>query len=95
MNVTCVHPAGIATRIAENGRAGAATKVEDRARARERFAQVAVIPPGEAARVIVQGILAGKDRVLIGKLAYGFDYLQRLFPVRAGKIISAWISRRA
>ena len=94
VKVTCVHPAGIATRIAANGRAGAATKSEDQAHARERFAQVAVIPPQEAARVIVQGVFADKDRVLIGKLAYGFDYLQRLFPVRASKIISAWINKR-
>src|SRR5215813_2878604 len=67
VKVTCVHPAGIATRIAESARAAAATRAEDQALAREHFAKVAVIAPAEAARVIVKGITDDRDRVLIGK----------------------------
>src|SRR5262249_40358426 len=95
VKVTCVHPAGVATRIAENARAGAATSVTDQALARERFAQLAIITPQEAARVIVKGIVAGQDRVLIGKDAYRIDFLQRLFPARASAMLSAWMQKRS
>ncbi len=94
VKVTCVHPAGIATRIAETARAGAATRVEEHAQARERFAKVATIPPEEAARVIVRGILADKNRVLIGKDAYRIDFLQRLMPARANAMLSSWLQKR-
>jgi NAD(P)-dependent dehydrogenase (short-subunit alcohol dehydrogenase family) len=94
VRVTCVHPAGIATRIAENARAGAATRPEEHAPVRARFAQVATIPTEEAARVIVQGILGNKDRVLIGKDAYRIDFLQRLMPARANTMLSAWLQKR-
>lgn len=94
IRVTCVHPAGVATRIAENARPGAATRVEEHAPIRERFAQVATIPPLQAARVIVSGILKNKDRVLIGKDAYRIDFLLRLMPVRANATLSAWLQKR-
>jgi short-subunit dehydrogenase len=94
VKVMCVHPAGIATRVAENARAGAGTRPEDRAQARERFAKVATIPPEHAARVIVKGIMDNRDRVLIGKDAYRIDFLQRLFPARATAMLSSWIQKR-
>lgn len=94
VKVTCVHPAGIATRIAENARAGAATRPEELAPGRERFAKVATIPPAEAARVIMRGVLEDKERVLIGKDAYRIDFLQRLMPARANAMLSAWLQKR-
>jgi len=94
VRVTCVHPAGIATRIAENARAGAATRSEDHAEVRERFSKVATIPPAEAARVIMRGVVGNKDRVLIGADAYRIDFLQRLMPVRANAMLSAWLKKR-
>jgi NAD(P)-dependent dehydrogenase (short-subunit alcohol dehydrogenase family) len=94
VKVTCVHPAGIATRIADNARAGAATKSEEHAFIRERFTKVATISPAEAAGVIVSGILNDKERVLIGKDAYRIDFLQRLMPARANAILSAWLQKR-
>src|SRR5262252_3671184 len=60
VRVTCVHPAGIATRIAENARAGAATRLEDQQQARERAPHVLRIPPERAAAVIIHGILRNK-----------------------------------
>jgi NAD(P)-dependent dehydrogenase (short-subunit alcohol dehydrogenase family) len=94
IKVTCVHPAGIATRIAETARAGAATRVEERARVLERASRVLTIPPEEAARVTVLGILSDKNRVLIGKDAYRIDLLQRLMPARANAMLSAWLQKR-
>jgi len=54
-----------------------------RQEAEEYFKKVAVITPEEASRVIVKGILANKNRVLIGADAYRIDRIQRLFPARA------------
>jgi NAD(P)-dependent dehydrogenase (short-subunit alcohol dehydrogenase family) len=94
VKVTCVHPAGIATRIAENARAGVATRAEEHASVRERFTKIATISPAEAARVIVRGILSDQERVLIGKDAYRIDFLQRLLPARANAMLSAWLQKR-
>src|SRR5882672_6359485 len=94
VKVTSVHPAGISTPIAENARAGEASRAEDREQAKERFKKVATIPPEQAARTIVKGILGNKNRVLIGKDAYRIDVLQRLMPARANSMLSDWLSKR-
>ncbi len=94
IKVTSVHPAGISTAIAENARAGHATRAEDQAQAKESFKKVATIPPEHAARAIVKGILGNKKRVLIGSVAYGIDIAQRLMPVRASSMLSDWLAKR-
>jgi NAD(P)-dependent dehydrogenase (short-subunit alcohol dehydrogenase family) len=95
IKVTSVHPAGIATPIAEKARAGLGYKSEARAQALEHFRNVAVIKPEEAARVIVKGILGNKTRVLIGADAYRIDRIQRLFPARASAMFADWLAKRA
>jgi NAD(P)-dependent dehydrogenase (short-subunit alcohol dehydrogenase family) len=94
VKVTCVHPGGIATRIAENARAGSAANTTEFAQARQRFAKVAITTPEEAARVIVKGITGNKDRVLIGNDAKRINLMQRLFPVRATAMLSAWLQKQ-
>jgi short-subunit dehydrogenase len=94
VKVTSVHPAGISTPIAENARAGQATRAEDRAQAKERFKKVATIPPERAAQTIIKGILGNKNRVLIGKDAYRIDIIQRLMPARASSMLSDWLTKR-
>lgn len=94
VNVTCVHPAGIATSIAENARAGAATRPQEQEAAKKSYARVLRIPPELAAGTIVQGIMADKNRVLIGRDAYRIDLLCRLFPARASAMLTEWIQKR-
>src|SRR6266704_1038362 len=94
IKVTSVHPAGISTPIAENARAGLATRAEDQAQAKERFKKVATIPPEHAARAIVKGILGNKNRVLIGADARRIDIIQRLMPARASSMLSDWLAKR-
>lgn len=94
VKLTCVHPAGIATNIAENARAGAATRVQDQEVAKKRYARALRIPPEMAAGAIIEGILADKDRVLIGRDAYRIDFLARLLPGRASGILTSWIQKR-
>jgi NAD(P)-dependent dehydrogenase (short-subunit alcohol dehydrogenase family) len=94
IHVTCVHPAGIATSIANKARAGALAQVEDLDQRREQFTKALTIPAEEAAQVIVRAIVANKDRVLIGKDAYRIDFLQRLAPARATAMLTRWLQRR-
>jgi NAD(P)-dependent dehydrogenase (short-subunit alcohol dehydrogenase family) len=94
VKVSCVHPAGIATRIAETARIGEGTRAADLARDRERFANALTISPAQAAEVIVRGVVAGKNRILIGRDAYFIDTLQRLLPARASALLSAWLQKR-
>lgn len=95
INVTSVHPAGIATPIAHSARAGQGVTSEARRQAEEYFKKVAVITPEEAAQTIVKGILANKTRVLIGRDAYRIDRIQRLFPARASAMFADWLAKRA
>jgi NAD(P)-dependent dehydrogenase (short-subunit alcohol dehydrogenase family) len=95
IHVTCVHPAGINTRIAINARAGAGTQPGEKAEALKRFGKMLAIPPEVAARTIVEGVLRNRERVLIGKDAYRIDFIQRLFPVKAGAMFAKWAEKRA
>lgn len=95
IKVTSVHPAGIATPIAENARAGEKTDPAAKVRARALFKKVAIISPEEAARVIMKGILGNKKRVLIGADAYRIDWIQRLFPDKASAMYADALMKRA
>lgn len=93
VGMTCVHPGGIRTNIAANGRVAAAARPEGWAERQERFLKLARTSPEKAAQVIVQGILRNKGRVLIGPDAYQFDFLQRMFPVRCASILALLFTR--
>jgi short-subunit dehydrogenase len=95
IKVTSVHPAGIATPIAHNARAGRSITAAARQEAEEYFKKVAVISPEEASRAIMKGILGNKNRVLIGRDAYRIDRIQRLFPSRASAMFANWLAKRS
>jgi NAD(P)-dependent dehydrogenase (short-subunit alcohol dehydrogenase family) len=64
VTVTCVHPGGIKTGIARNGRK---TAGQDAAQIDRLFDQkLAKMTPDKAAKIIMDGALAGKARVLVG-----------------------------
>lgn len=79
VGVTCVHPGGIATRIATDARIGSGV---DPARAAELagFDRLLTIPPSVAAATILRGIGRRRPRVLIGATATIPDLLARLAP---------------
>ena len=94
VRVTSVHPAGIATPIAQAARAGRGVTTAARQEAEEYFRKVAVISPEEASSVIIKGILGNKNRVLIGTDAYRIDRMQRLFPARASAMFASFLEKR-
>lgn len=94
VKVSCVHPGGIKTRIAENARTGAGADAAAAAQLRSRFMDVAQTTPEKAAEVIVGGILQDKSRILIGADAKQLDFLQRVFPSKASGIFTRGIEKR-
>ncbi len=87
IHVTCVHPGGIKTPIAQSARIGAHASAEMAAQDLARFHKLTPTTPEEAAKVIVHGILTDKPRVLIGPDARRIDRLQRITPANATSIV--------
>ena len=83
IGITVVHPGGVRTGIARNGRVAARMDPDEAARKTETFAAEALrLEPEVAAEAIVRGIERRKRRVLIGADARAGDALARLAPSR-------------
>ncbi|HEY3013926.1 MAG TPA: SDR family oxidoreductase [Nocardioides sp.] len=91
VTVTCVHPGGIKTGIARNGRK---TKGQD-AEAIDRLFEkrLARMSPEKAAEIIMSGMLAGKARVLVGIDAHLIHHWAKLTGSRYQDIV-VLLSRR-
>ena len=92
--VSTVHPGGIKTNIVRNGRMKTSMTgpkpLEQQAREFDRMAKTT---PEQAARTIIDGLLGGKRRILIGKDARLMDRLQRLLPVRYSDVFG-WVLKK-
>ncbi|MFJ6671772.1 SDR family NAD(P)-dependent oxidoreductase [Actinosynnema sp. NPDC091369] len=80
VGVTCVHPGGIRTRIAETARVAAGADEVEAARGKESFARLLTYPADKAAERILAGVAKRKGRVLIAWTAIVPDLLARIFP---------------
>lgn len=85
VSVCSVHPGGVATRIAEDGRTG--TMVGKMSRERSAKIISRGMPPEKAAAIILSGVERGKKRVLVGRDAWLLDKIQRFAPVRYRDIV--------
>ena len=91
VQVTVVHPGGIRTAIADSGRYA---EGQDGTRTAKHFNEkLARTSPDEAARVIVNGMLAHKARVLIGADAHAVHTLGKVLGSRY-QDVAAKLSRR-
>ncbi|MGN6252319.1 MAG: SDR family NAD(P)-dependent oxidoreductase [Marmoricola sp.] len=80
VGVTCVHPGGIKTGIARNGRV---TAGENKAAVAGLFdKKLAKTTPEKAAEVIVDAVLGAKPRVLIGSDAHAIHWVGKLLGAR-------------
>ncbi|NKE58992.1 SDR family NAD(P)-dependent oxidoreductase [Lentzea sp. PSKA42] len=85
-----IHPGGIRTNIARNGRfhqdpEGLGRTQEDFAK---EFDAMAMTTPDKAAKIIHRGLAAGKSRILVGPDAYVFDAVTRLAPTHYFTVVS-------
>jgi NAD(P)-dependent dehydrogenase (short-subunit alcohol dehydrogenase family) len=93
VRVSCVHPGGIKTAIARNARA---TAGHDPATVAEFFdRKLARTTAEKAAQVIVDGMLAGKPRILVGSDAKALDIWVRLVGSRYQRVVARIAGRVA
>jgi NAD(P)-dependent dehydrogenase (short-subunit alcohol dehydrogenase family) len=86
VSVTCVHPGGIRTGIVRRGRATAGV---DHARLTALFdSRLARMPADKAARIILDGALAGRARVLVGADAQVMHHFARLTGSRYQDVVA-------
>jgi NAD(P)-dependent dehydrogenase (short-subunit alcohol dehydrogenase family) len=85
-----VHPGGITTNIARNGRMR--MDPEGRGRTKDEmaaeFEAITMTSPGKAAMIIHSGIERGKARILVGPDAYVFDALTRIAPTHYFSVLA-------
>ncbi len=79
-----VHPGGVKTNIARNARYHPHPLHPDMSHedAVHEFERIASTHPERAAKIIHEGVKAGRSRILVGADAYLFDVLARLAPTR-------------
>ena len=94
VRVSCVHPGGVRTRIAEHARLGAKARPELAAEHREKFLRLAATSPEAAAARIVQGILEDEPRIRVGADAMQIDRIVRLLPGRYAAALFPMFRRR-
>jgi NAD(P)-dependent dehydrogenase (short-subunit alcohol dehydrogenase family) len=86
VGVTCVHPGGIRTGIARNGRKTASQDVA----AIDSFFEkkLARMTPDKAAQIIFKGALKGKARVLVGADAHALHHFAKVTGSRYQDIVA-------
>jgi len=84
IGVSVIMPGGVNTNITKNSGAEGGTKQPDN----QSKAAARLTTPEQAAEIILKGIQKGKPRILVGKDAKFMDFLSRMAPIRAGKMIS-------
>ena len=90
VTVTAVHPGGIKTAIARNARAVGVDQAEHANFFDQKLAKTT---PEKAAEVILDGMLAGKPRVLVGTDAKVLDALVRVTGPGYQKLVSRVVGR--
>jgi short-subunit dehydrogenase len=94
IGVTCVHPGGIHTRIAESSRVGSGVDRAVYEAGKDQWRRVLTIAPQRAASVILDGVRHRRPRVLIGGSARAIDAAARLLPGSYERILQAAARRR-
>ena len=91
VTVTCVHPGGIKTGIARNGRT---TTGEDHAKLVALFDQkLARMPASKAASLILKGALSGQARVLVGIDAHVIHHVAKVLGSRYQDVVARLVPR--
>jgi NADP-dependent 3-hydroxy acid dehydrogenase YdfG len=90
VGAVCVHPGGIKTNIARNARYHAHPIRPETTHADliDEFDRITMTTPEKAAKVIHDGVRAGRSRILIGPDAYLFDALGRAMPTHYFSVLS-------
>lgn len=89
IDVVCVHPGGIKTSVIRNAKVvGMVSDAGANMMTADNFEKVAPTTPEQAADTIIRALEKGKLRVRIGPDAWLVDWLVRLMPVSAPRILA-------
>ncbi|QUQ68645.1 SDR family NAD(P)-dependent oxidoreductase [Kutzneria sp. CA-103260] len=88
VSAVAVHPGGIKTNIVRNGRMRQDPEGRSEEEMVKSFDAIAMTTPDKAARIIHQGVEAGRARILVGPDAYVFDALVRIAPTHYYDVLS-------
>ena len=80
VQVSCVHPGGIATNIAKSSRVDERALKGGQSKLIDDFERLAVTTPEQAAAAIIDGMVKKRRRILIGNDAKVMDWFARHFP---------------
>jgi len=92
VQVSCVHPGGIKTGIAQNSRMNEKTLGAPQEELKAEFDAKARTTADEAAAIIIRGVLKNKRRILVGADAKIMSLVTRFFPGSYEKLLG--IERR-
>jgi len=102
IKVSCVHPGGIKTNIANNAKffKSCDTSISKEEAVAIFNRAIAGTTADKAAKIIISGIKKDKLRIMVGHDAYVMDWLKRLFPVGFQKLMGrktapGWLKKRA
>lgn len=90
IGVTCVHPGGVATRIADDARTPPGNEALVAG-----FKQLLRLPPEEAARRILRGVARGRRRILVGGDAWTLHLAGAVLGHRIQYLVAAGARRGA
>ncbi len=91
VGVTCIHPGGIKTGISRNGRK---TASQDATALDSLFEKkLARMTPEKAAKIILDGALKGKARVLVGADAHALHHFAKLAGSRYQDVVAKQFSK--
>ncbi|SHN43406.1 SDR family NAD(P)-dependent oxidoreductase [Cryptosporangium aurantiacum] len=98
VRVTVVHPGGVATNIAVAALTAAKARgetvtAEQETRTRTYSEKLLRMDPRRAATIILDGVRAGRPRILVGNDAKAIDALVRLVPRQYPKLVTWWSKR--
>lgn len=93
VGVTVVHPGGVATSISASARAPKGMSEEEFAKRRKATEKMLRMQPEEAGEIIVRGVEAKKDRVIVGSDAKFVAWLERLMPVGYWGVLGRLVKR--
>ena len=85
VTVCCVHPGGIRTNIARNGRT---SRLDEKEQMAADFDRLARTSPEKAARTILRGVERRRPRIFIGADAYAIAGMERLLGARYENLVA-------
>ncbi len=87
VTVSCVHPGGVDTNIERNSRHRKSFNGVSHEQMIEEFKNKTVNSPENAAKILLKGIKANKEKIFIGWDSKFIDILTRFFPVFYSRIL--------